>query len=404
MDFSFKLDQRLTRGLYMGDRWVSPPVYSTLQPGDGATVEAAAQGRDATGKTRAIRPRWRPSDPAMLTVTPVEGGAVTITVRAPGESRLLVSADGILRALHVRVSRKGHALAVEIAQVPLTGNPEAHERERLLAGRKEAASYAFGVDFGRRWRDWPVEVEARALEKRLREALAVPPPEGRDLPKDHATGGGHAVAAELGGRLREVPVDLDAALVARGAADGLWGNQTLLTEPELQTALTFLRLESGAEARRRLASKNREDGEAFLAENRAREGVVTLASGLQYRVLRAGDGPKPAVGDTVVCHYRGTFTDGTPFDSTLERGRPVALAVNRGIRGFRQALPLMPVGSKWQLFVPSNLAYGPQGAAGKVGPNATLVFEVELLSIKDRPETAQHGSSTSPRAGRDPPQ
>jgi len=130
-----------------------------------------------------------------------------------------------------------------------------------------------------------------------------------------------------------------------------------------------------------VAGKNRAEGEAFLAENKTKEGVITLESGLQYRVLTAGDGPTPTLDDRVVCHYRGTLVDGTLFDSSFKGGKPRTFPLKRLNQGWREALSLMPVGSRWQLFVPPHLAYGARGTR-RVGPNATLVFEVELLSIQ----------------------
>ena len=127
------------------------------------------------------------------------------------------------------------------------------------------------------------------------------------------------------------------------------------------------------------AERNAKEGEAFLAANKTKEGVVTLESGLQYKILKAGDGKKPALADTVVVHYRGTLVDGTEFGSSYRNGRPGTFPLRAAIEGWRQALQLMPAGSKWQLFVPPYLAYGKQGA-GPVGPNATLIFEVELSS------------------------
>jgi FKBP-type peptidyl-prolyl cis-trans isomerase FklB len=130
---------------------------------------------------------------------------------------------------------------------------------------------------------------------------------------------------------------------------------------------------------------NKQEGEAFLAANKTQEGVVALPSGLQYKVLKEGTGPKPTATDSVVCNYRGTLLNNTEFDSSYKRGQPITLPVNGVIKGWTEALQLMPVGSKWQLFVPSELAYGARGAGGAggaIGPNATLVFEIELLSIQ----------------------
>jgi len=126
------------------------------------------------------------------------------------------------------------------------------------------------------------------------------------------------------------------------------------------------------------------EGEEFLAANKTKDGVVTLPSGLQYKIVTVGTGAKPTPSDTVVCNYRGTFINGTEFDSSYKRGQPASFPVGGVIKGWTEALQLMPVGSKWQLFVPPDLAYGPRGAGGAIGPNQTLIFDVELVSIKGK--------------------
>src|SRR6201996_6499938 len=138
--------------------------------------------------------------------------------------------------------------------------------------------------------------------------------------------------------------------------------------------------------RKAMAETNKKDGAAFLAANATKEGVVTLPSGLQYKILTAGTGPKPTASDSVVCNYRGTLLDNTEFDSSYKRGQPATFAVGQVIKGWTEALQLMPVGSKWQLFIPKDLAYGERGQGPDIGPNATLIFEVELLSIQGKSE------------------
>ena len=133
-----------------------------------------------------------------------------------------------------------------------------------------------------------------------------------------------------------------------------------------------------------LSDANKKEGTAFLAANKAKQGVTTLPSGLQYKIEKEGTGPKPAASDTVVCNYRGTLIDGKEFDSSYKRGQPASFPVSGVIKGWTEALQLMPVGSKWDLYVPAELAYGDRGAGPDIGPGATLIFEVELLSIQGK--------------------
>lgn len=189
---------------------------------------------------------------------------------------------------------------------------------------------------------------------------------------------GYSVAQNVSS---ELGAGLDSGAFQQGVADALAGRESRLTEAEAAAAMESLRA-SQVQVRSDLAAANLADGEAFLAENGAREGVVTTASGLQYEVITEGDGPKPLATDTVVTHYHGTLIDGTVFDSSVERGAPATFPLNRVIPGWTEGLQLMPVGSKWRLFVPPGLAYGERGAGADIGPNATLVFEVELLEIQ----------------------
>jgi FKBP-type peptidyl-prolyl cis-trans isomerase FklB len=138
------------------------------------------------------------------------------------------------------------------------------------------------------------------------------------------------------------------------------------------------------ELAKRLGEKNKKEGEAFLSENRKKEGIKALPSGLQYKVVKAGTGKKPKSTDTVTTHYRGTLIDGTEFDSSYRRGQPASFPVSGVIPGWTEALQLMEEGAKWQLFIPPNLAYGERGAGSQIGPNATLIFEIELISIQEK--------------------
>jgi FKBP-type peptidyl-prolyl cis-trans isomerase FklB len=195
----------------------------------------------------------------------------------------------------------------------------------------------------------------------------------------------YAMGMDLGIELKTRTVDIDPALLSRGLTDALSGGETLLTASEAKEILA--RLQQAIVARRASEEKaaraeNAAAGGAFLAANKAKEGVVTLPSGVQYKVLAAGTGKKPSVGDTVVCQYRGTLVDGKEFDSTYKRGQPATFPVKAAIKGWVEVLQLMPVGSKWQVVVPPALAYGERGSGPDIGPNATLVFEIELVGIK----------------------
>ena len=195
----------------------------------------------------------------------------------------------------------------------------------------------------------------------------------------------YAMGMDLGQQLKTQSVEIDPAVFGRGLADALSGGKTLLTTEEAKAAITELQkamIVRRAEAVRLSGEKNKTEGEAFLAANAAKEGVVTLPSGLQYKVVTTGTGRKPTLEDTVVCQYRLSLVDGKEVDSSGKRGQPFTIPVKGAIKGWTEVLQLMPVGSKWEVFVPPSLAYGERGAGADIGPNATLVFEVELLTIK----------------------
>ncbi|HYS23073.1 MAG TPA: FKBP-type peptidyl-prolyl cis-trans isomerase [Candidatus Eisenbacteria bacterium] len=203
----------------------------------------------------------------------------------------------------------------------------------------------------------------------------------------------YALGMNLGTNLHKETVEVDPAIVLRGLKDALASGKMLLTEDEARAVLTQLQTEVRGKQQEKMkvaGEMNKKESVEFLAANKAKDGVVTLPSGLQYKILTAGTGPKPTASDTVVCNYRGTLISGTEFDSSYKRGQPASFPVNGVIKGWTEALQLMPVGSKWQLFVPSELGYGDRGAGADIGPGATLIFEVELLSIqsKDKPEGA----------------
>jgi len=203
---------------------------------------------------------------------------------------------------------------------------------------------------------------------------------------------GMQIGGGLGANLKKQNVDVDWNLVGQGMKDSATGTKTRLTQEEMKTVLTAKQAEvqkQQQEKQQAAGAKNKAEGDAFLAANKGKDGVVTTASGLQYKILTAGNGPKPAATDSVKCNYKGTLINGTEFDSSYKRGQPATFGVSQVIKGWTEALQLMPVGSKWQLFIPSSLAYGERGAGGDIGPDETLIFEVELLSIEDKAKDAK---------------
>jgi FKBP-type peptidyl-prolyl cis-trans isomerase FklB len=197
----------------------------------------------------------------------------------------------------------------------------------------------------------------------------------------------YAIGANIGKSLHKDELDIDPSILLRGLKDAMAGGKTLMTDDEIKASLTAVQadIRNKQQAKRQaLGEANKREGDTFLAANKTQEGVVTLPDGLQYKILKEGDGPKPTAGDSVVCNYRGTLLNDTEFDSSYKRGQPATFPVTGVIKGWTEALQLMPVGSKWQIFVPSELAYGARGAGAEIGPNSTLVFEIELLSIQPK--------------------
>ena len=195
----------------------------------------------------------------------------------------------------------------------------------------------------------------------------------------------YAMGMDLGGQLKANAVDIDPALFAEGLKAALGGGKTLLTDADAKAVISKLQMAMVAKQTANLKAageKNLKEGEAFLAANKTKEGVVTLPSGLQYKVITNGTGPKPTAEQRVECHYRGTLIDGKEFDSSYKRGQPATFPVKGVIKGWTEVLQLMPVGSKWQVFIPAALGYAERGAGADSGPNATLIFEIELLGIK----------------------
>jgi FKBP-type peptidyl-prolyl cis-trans isomerase len=197
----------------------------------------------------------------------------------------------------------------------------------------------------------------------------------------------YALGMSIGTGLHRQGVPVDPAMVARGLRDAMMGGKTLMTEDEMKSTLQALRTEVGKEqaAKAHAAGEaNRKESDAFLSANKTKEGVTTLQDGLQYKILKEGSGPKPTVNDTVTVNYRGTLVNGKEFDSSYKRGQPTTFPVGGVIKGWTEALQLMPVGSKWELYIPADLAYGDNPPDPSIRPGDALIFEVELLSIAQK--------------------
>ena len=217
-----------------------------------------------------------------------------------------------------------------------------------------------------------------------------PPPTAPDTPppvidpKDAATIASYGIGISTGRSIKSdnVPIDLDA--FCQGIRDGATGGEAKYTDEQIRAAVVIFQRAMQAQQQQKaeaLAEKNKQEGQAFLKQNGAKEGVKTLPSGLQYQVVRQGNGASPKATDTVTVHYEGTLLDGTVFDSSLKRNQPATFQVNGVIPGWTEALQQMHVGDKWRLFIPAELAYGARGAGGLIGPNSVLIFDVELLGI-----------------------
>jgi FKBP-type peptidyl-prolyl cis-trans isomerase FklB len=207
------------------------------------------------------------------------------------------------------------------------------------------------------------------------------------------------VGKGLNQNLKQSGVDVDPAILTRAIKDVLAGDKQLMTDQEAQETLKALQTEmhNAQELKhQQAAATNKKEGDDFLAANKTKEGVVALPDGLQYKILQEGTGPKPAAVDSVTVNYRGTLVNGAEFDSSYKRGQPAQFPVGGVIKGWTEALQLMPVGSKWQVFIPSDLAYGPAGRPPVIGPNSALVFEVELVSIQPKPAPAPVAAPAPP--------
>jgi FKBP-type peptidyl-prolyl cis-trans isomerase FklB len=200
----------------------------------------------------------------------------------------------------------------------------------------------------------------------------------------------YALGVAVGKSFQSQGVDADPNLIAQGLKDAFTNGKLLISDDEFKALMTAFQQtmnEKQTAAKAAQADANKKAGEAFLASNAKKDGVTTTPSGLQYKVLTAGTGAKPTDTDTVTLQYRGTLIDGTEFDSSYKNGQPAVLEVGRVIPGFKEAIKLMPVGSKYQFVIPAAQAYGDRGAGNVIGPNSALIFEIELISIQGKQTT-----------------
>ena len=240
-------------------------------------------------------------------------------------------------------------------------------------------------------------LDARSEDKKTEvKTTATPPAQSAPevkLDKDRIS---YAIGMFFGNMIKRQGTEVQVDTVAKAIKDILAGETTRLTEQEMQQTLTAMNKEAGAkrETEAKMAGeKNKKEGEAFLAENAKKAGVKTLPSGLQYKVITEGTGPIPKSSDMVSTQYKGRLIDGTEFDSSYKGGKPAEFPVTGVIPGWTEALQLMKTGSKWELYIPGNLAYAERGSRGGIGPNATLIFEIELLAIKAPPAESSQAVS-----------
>lgn len=195
----------------------------------------------------------------------------------------------------------------------------------------------------------------------------------------------YSIGLDIGKNFKNQGIDVDPAMLARGMRDAMAGNKPLLTEEESHQVMTDFQMamkEEHLKKQQAAGAENAKAAAAFLAANKKKPGVKTTASGLEYKVIKEGTGKTPTLEDTVTAHYRGTLLDGTEFDSSYKRGEPASFPVSGVIPGWTEVLQLMKVGSKYEVWIPANLAYGERGAGNVIGPNAMLTFEIELLDVK----------------------
>lgn len=193
----------------------------------------------------------------------------------------------------------------------------------------------------------------------------------------------YAIGFQIGSNLKRENADVDVDAIKQGIQDVLSDAKLKVSMEEMQAAVMEMQKQQQA-ARQARGEKAKKEGTDFLAKNKKQKGVTTLPSGLQYKIVKAGKGEKPKPTDTIVAHYRGTLINGKEFDSSYKRGQPATFAVNQVIKGWQEVIPMMSTGSTWKVFIPSELAYGERGAGANIGPNETLIFDIELLEIKKK--------------------
>jgi FKBP-type peptidyl-prolyl cis-trans isomerase FklB len=230
----------------------------------------------------------------------------------------------------------------------------------------------------------PAPAKTSTAAKPASAAAKTPAPLTLTTQKDKVS---YAIGMNIGESMKKDSLDINPDILARGMKDAMSGGKLLLTDEQVKQVMAELRTQvtqrKEAEAKQ-ISDANKQAGQQFLAANKSKPGVVALPSGLQYKILKEGTGPKPTATDTVVCNYRGTLINGTEFDSSYKGGQPATFPVDKVIKGWTEALQLMPVGSKWEVYVPSDMAYGERSPGPEIGPNSTLIFEIDLMSIQDK--------------------
>jgi FKBP-type peptidyl-prolyl cis-trans isomerase FklB len=212
--------------------------------------------------------------------------------------------------------------------------------------------------------------------------------------KDKAS---YSIGFDMGSSLKRNAIDVDPSILTKAILDALSGAKPLMTEQEMRESITALQKDLATKQQEKMkmaGEKNKKEGAAFLSDNKKKAGVKTLPSGLQYMVLTEGKGKQPKATDTVTVQYRGTLLDGTEFDSSYKRGQPTTFALNQVIKGWTEGVQLLKEGGKIKLFVPSELAYGERGAGAQIGPNTSLIFEIELLSVAQTPQSEPQSKAT----------